>query len=226
MNNISDLLALLRGKRTYLVAALSAGYLILCQFTKQPPSETVMGIFGALGLAALRAGIPSPPSQPAASSSAIDIIRSTVPIWTLCLLGSAVMFTGCISGRQKDVVTKEVVFRYGTNEVRIRNPQDTSFKDLMISPDGVVRIKDYRSAANEAAIVATEKQAEFQNKLTEALFQRMDQRIDQVGVPLARTYGIPVQPLEPMTPSSNAQPIQPLIPRSVALPATNAPTAK
>lgn len=56
MNSLSNLLANLEGRRTYLVAAAAVAYLVICQFTGKKPDETIIGIFGALGLAALRAG--------------------------------------------------------------------------------------------------------------------------------------------------------------------------
>lgn len=95
-------------------------------------------------------------------------------------------------------ITAEVVMRHGTNEIRILQPKDTSFKDFMIAPDGTIRIKDYRSTANEAAIAAAERDAEFKNQMLGLLIQRADQRIDQVGVPAGRAYGLPLQPLAPM----------------------------
>ena len=52
-----SLFAALTGKRTYLIALLAIGYLIYCQATHQTPDETILGLFGALGLATLRAGI-------------------------------------------------------------------------------------------------------------------------------------------------------------------------
>lgn len=56
MNSLTNLLATLEGRRTYLVAAAAIAYLVICQFTGKKPDETIVGIFGALGLAALRAG--------------------------------------------------------------------------------------------------------------------------------------------------------------------------
>ncbi len=109
----------------------------------------------------------------------------------------ACILTGCTSTSK--LTTSEVVLKHGSNEVRITQPKDTSFKDFMISPDGTVRIKDYRSTANEAAIASSERQADFNNNLMMWLMQRADQRIDQVGVPAARAYGIPVQPLPELT---------------------------
>lgn len=52
-------LNLLQGKRTHLVAAAAIVYLIVCQFTKTKADVEILGIFGALGLSALRSGIKS-----------------------------------------------------------------------------------------------------------------------------------------------------------------------
>jgi hypothetical protein len=59
MNNLAPLLEFMKGKRTYAVAFIAVGYLIACQFTKQKPEETILGILGSLGLASLRAGMSS-----------------------------------------------------------------------------------------------------------------------------------------------------------------------
>lgn len=52
----------LKGKKTYIVAGVAFGYLVVCQFTGKSPSTEIMGILGALGLATLRAGVSSPPA--------------------------------------------------------------------------------------------------------------------------------------------------------------------
>ncbi len=54
---MNSFLSALSGKRTYLIALLAIGYLVYCQATKQQPDESVLGLFGALGLGTLRAGI-------------------------------------------------------------------------------------------------------------------------------------------------------------------------
>lgn len=112
------------------------------------------------------------------------------------LIVASLIAVGCAGTNR--TITAEVVMRHGTNEIRILQPKDTSFKDFMIAPDGTIRIKDYRSTANEAAIAAAERDAEFKNQMLGLILQRADQRIDQVGVPAARAYGLPVQPLAPM----------------------------
>lgn len=57
MKRTKKLLSKLKGRRTYIVAGAAIAYLVICQFTGKRPDESVMGIFGALGLVTLRAGI-------------------------------------------------------------------------------------------------------------------------------------------------------------------------
>ena len=64
----------------------------------------------------------------------------------LCVVAIAPLLVGCLGGRTEKLVTSDIVFKHGTNEMRIVNPKDVSFDDAMISPsDGTVRIKGYRS---------------------------------------------------------------------------------
>ncbi len=60
---MKDLLGFLDGKKTYIVCGLAVGYLIVCQFAHTSPDQTILGIFGALGLGALRSGL-SKPDEP------------------------------------------------------------------------------------------------------------------------------------------------------------------
>lgn len=114
--------------------------------------------------------------------------------WAVCVF-MAVFFTGCAS-RTASLVTADLVFRHGTNEVRITQPKDVSFDDLMVSPsDGTVRIKKYRSTANEAAITAAEKQAEAQA----AMFGFALQTARDAADGYLRLQGIPVPPRTPTT---------------------------
>ena len=106
----------------------------------------------------------------------------------------AVFFVGCAS-RTSSLVTADLVFRHGTNEVKIKQPKDVSFDDLMVSPsDGTVRIKKYRSTANEAAVSAAEKQAEAQI----ATFGLALQSARDAADAYLRLQGIPVPPRAPM----------------------------
>lgn len=105
------------------------------------------------------------------------------------------VFTGCQMGA-KNLVTTEIKFRIGTNELSVVNPKDTSWDDLMVSPsDGTVRIKKYRSSANEAAIAAAERQAEAQVQMFQSMKEQFERGIDIA----ARMYGLPVQNRAPTT---------------------------
>jgi hypothetical protein len=115
---------------------------------------------------------------------------------------SAFALTGCINGRTEKLVTSDIVIRHGTNEVRIANPKDVSFDDAMVSPsDGTVRIKGYRSTANEAAIRSAEEQAKAQAAMFGLAVQTARDSADMV----LRAYGVPVPqraPLSPILPAS------------------------
>lgn len=112
----------------------------------------------------------------------------------IILLAAASICVGCASTSTSKVFTSEIVMRHGTNEIRILQPKDTSFKDFMIGTDGTIRIKDYRSTANEAAISSAERQADFQNNLLMYLMQQGVQTGGQVGSAVARANGIPIPP--------------------------------
>jgi len=113
----------------------------------------------------------------------------------------AVIMCGCAS-KTGNIVTAEMVFRHGTNEVRISQPKDTSFEDLMVSPsDGTIRVKKYRSTANEAAIASAEKQAEAQA----AMFGAMIQSARDMSDAYMRMNGIPVQPRQPVSTNTAAK---------------------
>ena len=113
--------------------------------------------------------------------------------WAVCAVFAA-LFTGCLSGRTEKLVTADMVFRHGTNEVRITQPKDTTFEDLMVSPsDGTIRVKGYRSVANEAAIKSAEEQA----KAMQAMFgAAKDMAMDAFEAGL-RAYGVPVPQRSP-----------------------------
>lgn len=108
----------------------------------------------------------------------------------LTAIGLLLLITGCRTGTQK-LVTTEIRFKFGTNELSVSNPKDTSWEDLMVSPiDGTVRIKKYRSSANEAAIAAAEKQAETQIQMINALKDQFERGAETA----ARMYGINLPP--------------------------------
>lgn len=80
--NTNDLLKLLAGKKTYLIAFAGIAYLLWCQHTGQQPDNMVLEIFGFLGLGTLRHGVASTlaslaPADPAAPvpGSVADIQR-------------------------------------------------------------------------------------------------------------------------------------------------------
>lgn len=111
--------------------------------------------------------------------------------YLLAALGLVTLLaTGCQTGA-KNLVTTEIKFKVGTNELSVVNPKDTSWEDLMVSPgDGTVRIKKYRSSANEAAIAAAERQAEAQIQM----FNAMKEQFERGAEIAARMYGIPIPP--------------------------------
>lgn len=121
--------------------------------------------------------------------------------YLLAALGLVTLLaTGCQTGT-KTLVTTEIKFKIGTNELSVVNPKDTSWEDLMVSPgDGTVRIKKYRSSANEAAIAAAEREAEARIEM----FRGMKEQF-QSGLEIAaRMYGIPIPPKPATTVSTNA----------------------
>lgn len=117
----------------------------------------------------------------------------------IALVFLCVAAVGCQSVSK--VTTTEIKFRVGTNELTVSNPKDTSWEDLMISPnDGVVRIKKYRSSANEAAISAAERQAEAQVQM----FNGLKEQFERGAEIAARMYGVPIPPRQPVAVSTNS----------------------
>lgn len=115
----------------------------------------------------------------------------------LCVVAIAPLLVGCLGGRTEKLVTSDIVFKHGTNEMRIVNPKDVSFDDAMISPsDGTVRIKGYRSTANEAAIRSAEEQAKAQAAMFGFAIQTARDSADMV----LRAYGVPVPQRPPIAP--------------------------
>ncbi len=105
---MNSFLSALSGKRTYVIALLAIGYLVYCQATKQQPDESVLGLFGALGLATLRAGIkPSlvqalneevadapPASNASTHPGGNGGLRGGIPLIALSLIGVGLLFGG------------------------------------------------------------------------------------------------------------------------------------
>lgn len=155
MNSLSNLLANLEGRRTYLVAAAAVAYLVICQFTGKKPDETIIGIFGALGLAALRAGFagqsatgngstsdaPAKPAQQQTPPTQGNLrtwlkIRtrdalSRSPMWQICgiMLGLVLIIpilTGCTINRPHMKERTTVTTTNGVTTATERNLDVTS----------------------------------------------------------------------------------------------------
>lgn len=136
---------------------------------------------------------------------------------SLCLLVSVVFLTGCLGPRTEKLVTSDILFRRVsagvTNEVKITNPKDVSFEDAFVSPeDGSVRIKKYRSSANEAAIHAAEEQAKAQ----QAMFGFALQSVRDYSDLILKLNGIPTPQRTPMV----------LSPEATALPSNASPAVR
>ena len=189
MNSLTQFLA---GKRTYLVASIAIAYLIYCQQTKQTPDETILGIFGALGLAALRAGInptgsvtktesngagyPFPPQTPRADTNGIT---RTFPCLLACLMVFGI--TGCRSGRNSgpEALTRSHLQFEKTKKKEALDLD--SHKDVTvdkverIAPDGSkVLIEGYKSRANDAALEASSRQFEALTKFATAAQEKLN----------------------------------------------------
>ncbi len=101
---MNSFLEALSGKRTYLIALLAIGYLIYCQATKQKPDESILGLFSALGLASLRAGIKGAVVQalndevgdapPASNPGGNGSLTGGRPLIALSLIGVGLLFGG------------------------------------------------------------------------------------------------------------------------------------
>lgn len=107
---MASLFSALTGKRTYLIALLAIGYLIYCQATHQKPDETILGIFGAMGLAMLRASmkgavvqalndeIDQPPAAaPASNPGGNGGLHGGIPLLVLALVSATLLIgtAGC-----------------------------------------------------------------------------------------------------------------------------------
>ena len=214
---MASLFSALTGKRTYLIALLAIAYLIYCQATHQKPDETILGLFGALGLATLRAGIKGAVVQalndeidpPHAAPQVVPLapapgqsrdgggkVIGIVPFVALFGFGLFMLFTaGCASG-PGSIVTAKVELAYGTNRVAFTQPKDTTIESLTLTRDGTVNLRGYRSTANESAIKASEQQA--------AMFQAMMAQAFQIGQAAARLYGIPMPSPAPTQPVADS----------------------
>lgn len=189
MNSLTSFLA---GKRTYLVAIAAITYLLVCQYSGKPVDEGVMGILGALGLAALRAGIPAtgsvtkpesngsgypfPPQTPRADTNGIT---RTFP----CLLACLMVFglTGCQNGRSSgpETLTRSHLQFERTKKkeaLDLDSHKDVSVDKVeRIAPDGSkVLIEGYKSRANDAALEASSRQFEAFTKFATAAQEKLN----------------------------------------------------
>lgn len=89
-------------------------------------------------------------------------LDSILTLWSLALLFVvAAILSGCAS--PAEVATAVIKFQIGTNQVSVSNPKDVSFESLTVNPStGEISVRKYRSSANEAAIAASQAQAEAQ----------------------------------------------------------------
>ena len=128
---MASLFSALTGKRTYLIALLAIGYLIYCQVTKQTPDETILGLFGALGLATLRAGMKGAVVQalndeidpPAAQAAAPNTggnggLHGGIPLLVLALVSATLLFgmSGCTTRTIEFAGAKYTSRRFGVTE--------------------------------------------------------------------------------------------------------------
>lgn len=178
MNTFTQFLS---GKRTYLVAIAAIAYLLLCQYTGQKPDETILGIFGALGLAALRAGIPAsnaavnngtgypfPPQTPRSqvNGSNSNGVLPCLLVGGLCM----VLGTGCLT-RPGELTQARVSIKDGKKVITLESHKDTSIQSFVRSPDGTLELKGYESNANQAAIKASTDQAKVLSETLGATMQ-------------------------------------------------------
>ena len=54
---MKQVIEFLSGKKTYLVAGAAVVYLVVCQFTGKTPDDSILSVFGFLGLTFLRMGV-------------------------------------------------------------------------------------------------------------------------------------------------------------------------
>lgn len=221
MNTFTQFLS---GKRTYLVAVAAIAYLLVCQYTGQKPDETILGIFGALGLAALRAGIPAnnaaanvaaavnngtgypfPPQTPRSqvNGSTSNGVLPCLLVGGLCM----VLGTGCLT-RPGELTQARVTIKDGKKVITLESHKDTSIQSFVRSPDGTLELKGYESNANQAAIKASTDQA----KMMENLMIQQTQMISLFGGLAAQYFSGGI-----VRPPVNA------VPATVVL--TNAPAA-
>ena len=160
-------LAALTGKRTYLIALLAIGYLIYCQATKQKPDETILGLFGALGLATLRAGIkgavvqalndeidPPAAQAPAPNTGGNGGLRGGIPLLVLALVSATLLFgvSGCTTrtiefggakytSRRFGVAEQfgDIELNSGTNSMRVKGVKSDLVTGMQVGAETVLK---------------------------------------------------------------------------------------
>ena len=76
---MNQLIELISGKKTYVVAGAAITYLVLCQFSGKAPSEEIMGIFGALGLTFMRMGVSKTEKTLEHIHEHVEAMQATLP---------------------------------------------------------------------------------------------------------------------------------------------------
>ena len=242
MNTLTQFLA---GKRTYLVASIAIAYILYCQQTKQTPDETILGIFGALGLAALRAGIPAtgggtrpesngsgypfPPQTPRADTNGIT---RTFP----CLLACLMVFglTGCLNGRSSgpETLTRSHLQFERTKKkeaLDLDSHKDVSVDKVeRIAPDGSkVLIEGYKSRANDAALEASSRQFEAFTKFATAAQEKLNNGLMDLATRAERFFSareVPANQREVVVVTNYVILPRSTTPEAVAVPMTLIPT--
>ena len=113
-------------------------------------------------------------------------------ILSLLLIPAAfVALVGCAS-RVKELTTTRIDVVHGTNRVSLVNPKDTEFDEAEIpTPNGVARIKGYRSSANAAAIHAEQLRAESQIRAFEAFGGKLEDGLKAFADRVMTAKGFP-----------------------------------
>ena len=124
--------------------------------------------------------------------------RPTLPIRIALLLGTLVLafaVAGCAGVRR--LVTAKIEIKSETNQVSVVQPKDTTIDRLIFDPaKGGLTLEGYASAGNAEAIASARAQAEAQAQM----FGAAVGLIDQLTAAFARAQGIPMAPVEAVSP--------------------------
>lgn len=152
---MNDLTKALSGKKTYIVAILAILYLIGAGVEWWPRSDEVMGIFAALGLATLRAGVGKAERNP-------EVVRRPSPLIGLglaCVIGGTLFLsTGCGTVPKEEQLRQmttiaELASYTGARFHLIDNPQDRAFFEASKEAlDVMLRDGDYDPGAFALAL--------------------------------------------------------------------------